>query len=49
VCVCSKVDDGDDVSVPESVGELGMVEDLRVGEGRENGEEEPPMRWLSQL
>jgi hypothetical protein len=49
VCVCSKVNDGDDGSVRESVGESGMVENLQVGKGHENGNEEPPMRWISQL
>jgi hypothetical protein len=43
VCACSEVDDGDDVSVRESVGESGKMVDLRACEGHENGEEELPM------
>jgi hypothetical protein len=42
VHACSEVDNGDDGSVRESVGESGKMVDLRAGEGRENGEEEPP-------
>jgi hypothetical protein len=42
VCACSEVDDGEDGSVHESLGESGKMDDLQVGEGHENGEEEPP-------
>jgi hypothetical protein len=34
-------------SVRESEKELGKMADLQVGEGHENGEEEPPTSWLS--
>jgi hypothetical protein len=41
VHACSKVDNGEDGSVSESVGESGKKDDLRVGEGHENGERNP--------
>jgi hypothetical protein len=42
VRACLEVDDGDDGSVRDSVGEAGRVVDLREGEGRENAQQKEP-------